>query len=56
MPKKETLIESLSQQIGDPHRKTLLSFFTIELKYTYSQSNQKPETAKNCNINIKAMI
>ena len=53
MPNMETLIDSISQIITDyktePPDK--IYFSTIDLKYTYSQLNLYPDTAKHCNFN-----
>ena len=54
MPNIETLIDSISQIKTDfktePADK--IYFSTIDLKYTYSQLNLHPDTAKHCNFNI----
>ena len=52
MPKIDTLIESISQQISAPASQNTTYFSTIDLKYAYSQLNLDVITANHCNFNI----
>ena len=51
MPKIDTLIESISQQINAPSSQDTY-FSTLDLKYEYGQLNLDTNTAKHCNFNI----
>ena len=48
MPKFDTLIESISQQISAPASQNTTYFSTIDLKYAYSQLNFDTNTANLC--------
>ena len=52
MPNIDTLIQSISQQLSAPAPQNTTYFFTIDLKYAYSQSNLDANTANHCNFNI----
>ena len=52
MPNIDTLIASISQQIMNLASHNTTYFYTLELKYAYSQLNLDPNTANYCNFNI----
>ena len=52
MPNIDTLIESISQQIGAPAPQNTTYFSTLDLKYAYSQLNLDPNTENHGNFNI----
>ena len=52
MPNIDSLIESISQQIGAPASQSTTYFSTIDLKYAYSHINLDTNTANYCNCNI----
>ena len=52
MPKIDTFIESISQQISAPAPQNTTYFSTIDLKYAYSQLNLDANTANHCNFKI----
>ena len=52
MPKIDTLIESISQQISAPASQNTTYFSTIDLKYAYNQLNLDINTANHCNYSI----
>ena len=52
MPNIDTLIESISQQIGAPALQNTTYFSTLDLKYAYSQLNFDTNTANHCNFKI----
>ena len=52
MPKIDTFIESISQQISAPSPQNTTYFSTLDFRYAYSQLNLDPNTANHCNFNI----
>ena len=52
MPNIDSLIDSNSQHINDSNHGDNVYFSTIDLKYSYSQLNLHPYTARYCNFNI----
>ena len=52
MPNIDTLIESMSQQIGAPAPQNTTYFSTLDLKYVYSQLNLDTNTANHYNFKI----
>ena len=52
MPNIDTLIEPIFQQISAPAWQNATYFFTIDMKYAYSQLNLDTNTSNHCNFNI----
>ena len=52
MPNIDSNIDSISQHISDSNHGDNVYFSMIDLKYTYSQLNLHPDTARHCNFNI----
>ena len=52
MPKFDTVIESISQRISASASQNTTYFYTLDLKYAYSQLILDHNTANNCNFNI----
>ena len=49
MPNIDRLIESISQRTSAPASQDTTYFFTLNLKYAYSQLNLDANTADHCN-------
>ena len=52
MPNIDKVIDTIQQNLNTNATQETAYFFTLDLKYAYSQLNLDPETARHCNFNI----